>query len=78
MKKLDLALSGLLVPRRCAAFLLAMLTLSQALGQEIASADDSTQAASGAPDAAPPNLVVFMIDDLGWRDLEPAAWASPP
>ncbi len=27
---------------------------------------------------APKHIVVFMIDDLGWRDLEPAAWAPLP
>lgn len=28
--------------------------------------------------ARPPHIVVFMIDDLGWRDLEPAAWTPLP
>jgi arylsulfatase A-like enzyme len=28
--------------------------------------------------APPEHVVLFMIDDLGWRDLEPAAWAPVP
>ncbi|MFT5732241.1 MAG: arylsulfatase A-like enzyme [Planctomycetota bacterium] len=28
----------------------------------------------GGSAPSPPHIIFFMIDDLGWRDLEPAAW----
>ena len=30
---------------------------------------DGTAPAEGASGAAPPNIVLFLVDDMGWRDL---------